>query len=140
MITYSDIDKAVTDCLLDKFPDIEVTENDVKEGFNRPSFFVQLDNTRKDTRLYVVHQSLTVRIYYFPSNRHAYQSELMDVQEKLEEVFNLNLNVLDRTLTIEETNAQVIDGVLEFEFDLEFYQNVKKEDDSDLMSEIVSNL
>ena len=136
MLTLKQIDKAIGDLILNHFPNIEIQSTDVKEGFNRPSFFVKLDNPIRDTRLYSSNRSMTVRINYFPKSRKDYAIDLMDVQDELETVFNLNISIADRTITIDETRAQVIDGVLEFEFDLEFSEAVEIEDDSEIMEEL----
>jgi hypothetical protein len=134
--TLKQIKLAINDMILAKFPAIEIQSTDVKEGFNRPSFFVQLDNIGRDTKLYVSERGLTTRIYYFPEDRYNYSLEIMDIQDSLESIFNLNFKVGNRTITISETRGQEIDGVLEFEFDFEFVEPVDVSDNSDLMGEL----
>lgn len=121
MITYKDIKKAINSLLTNKFA-IDINSNDVKEGFIRPSFFVQLENSNRSSDESQVHKSLTVQIYYFPSDRHKYSIEVMEVQEQLENLFDLKLKVLDRFFNIDDTNATTTDGVLSFSFDIAFYE------------------
>jgi hypothetical protein len=120
MITYKDIKKAVNTKLSQEFG-IEINSRDVQEGFNRPSFFVQLENTVRSGDESQVHKALTVRIYYFPTDRYDYSIEVLDVQEQLENVFDLKLSVQDRHFNIDEASSLVTDGVLNFSFDIAFY-------------------
>lgn len=121
MITYKDIKKAINTKLKKEF-DFEINSNDVKEGFNRPSFFVTLDNHNRSSNQDQIQKSLTVRIYYFPTDRYEYSLEIMDIQERLENLFDLKLKVKDRYLNIMETSGNETDGVLEFSFDIDFYE------------------
>lgn len=137
MLTLKQIDKAIADMLNNHFPDIEIQSSDVEEGFKRPSFFMQLDNINTDTRQYYAIRTMTARIYYFPSSRYEYSLEVLDMQDQLNSVFNLNFPVGDRVITIDETRSQVIDKVLEFEFDFEYHDYIKLDDDGDLMQELI---
>ncbi|MED3549961.1 DUF6838 family protein [Cytobacillus praedii] len=134
MITYKDIKLAINSKLINKF-NIEVNSNDVKEGFIRPSFFVSLDNIAPSSTVDQVEKSLTVRINYFPTDKDNFSLELLDIQEQLENLFNLKLEVLDRLINIDEVNALTTDGVLEFSFDISFYDG-KEEIDYPLMHEL----
>ena len=130
MITYKDIKKAINTLLKSKFK-IEINSNDVKEGFNRPSFFVSFDDVKRSSSQEQVEKSFTIRIYYFPTDRLDYSLELLDIQEKLENIFDLKLKVIDRKLNINESNSIVTDGVLEFSFDIEFQYGKEISLDSD---------
>lgn len=120
MITYKDIKKAVNGLLKNKF-NIEINSNDVKEGFNRPSFFVAFDDANRSSTPEQVEKSLTIRIHYFPTDRYNYSIEVLDIQEQLENLFDLKLGVLDRKFNIHEASTLVTDGVLEFSFDIYFF-------------------
>lgn len=120
MITYKDIKIAINKKLIDAF-NIDINSNDVKEGFKRPSFFVSFDNQLRSSTQEQVEKSLTIRINYFPSDRYNYSLEIMDVQEQLENLFDFKLDVLDRKFNIIEVGHVVTDGVLEFSFDIQFF-------------------
>lgn len=137
MLTLKQIDKAITSMLLTQYPDIDVVETDVSEGFERPSFHIVMDNLDRDTRLHYSIRSMTVRIYYFPSDRYTYQLEILEMQQDLESIFNLNFAVEDRVITIDETRGQIIDGILEFEFDFTYHEDNQKEDTADKMQELM---
>lgn len=119
MITYKDIRIAINRKL--KTTGIEVNSRDVSEGFLRPSFFVQLDNVNRSGDENNVHKSLTVQLYYFPTDEYEYAIEVLDMQETLENLFDLKLPIKDRLINVDEFNTGVVDGVLNCSFDLAFY-------------------
>lgn len=131
MITYKDIKKSVNTLLINEF-NVEINSNDVKEGFNRPSFFVSFDDPVRSSTTDQVEKSLTIRIYYFPTDRYNYSLELLDIQEQLENLFDLKLSVLDRKFNIHEASTIVTDGVLEFSFGIHFFDG-KEVQDAELM-------
>lgn len=136
MLSLKQIKKAVNDIIKVKFPTIEIQAEDIKEGFKRPSFFVQFDNLDKDTGLYASDRSMTIRVYYFPSDRYVYSLEILDIQDSLDSIFNLNFAVEDRVITIKEARGQVVDKVLEFEFDINFVDSDDTEIGGNLMQEM----
>lgn len=120
MITYIDLKNEINTRLRETV--VPVNSRDVTEGFNRPSFFVQFENNNRSSTESQVYKSLTVQIYYFPKDRYDYSEDVLDMQEILENMFDLTLKVQDRLLHINEVNSMVVDGVLNFSFDLEFYE------------------
>ena len=134
MITYKDIKIAVNRKL--KTLGIEINSKDVTEGFIRPSFFVEFLNSIRSADENQVYKSLSVQIYYFPTDRYEYSIEVLDVQEQLENLFDLKLQVLDRFLNIHEVNSTVTDGVLNISFDIEFYDG-KEYLEGPIMEELV---
>lgn len=119
MITYKDIRIAINQKL--KTTGVPVNSRDVSEGYIRPSFFVQLNNVGRSGDENQVHKSMTVQIYYFPTDRYEYAIEVLEMQETLEELFDLKLPVKDRLFNVDEYNSFVNDGVLNAMFDMEFY-------------------
>ncbi|WP_456273628.1 phage tail terminator family protein [Bacillus sp. AK031] len=126
MITYKDIVTAVNS-KLSSF-EVEINSRDVKEGFPRPSFFVQLLPSTRSGDVDNVHKMLTVQIYFFPSDRYTYSLEVLEVQENLEYAFDLKLKVQNRYLNIMDAESVLTDGVLNFSFALEFYDGREYED------------
>ncbi|MBX8942570.1 DUF6838 family protein [Lysinibacillus sp. K60] len=121
MITFENIRATVTKNLKANFEGIKVSSKSVKDGFTRPSFKVELDNVKREGYLTQVEKSCTVRIFYFPSTIDDNAIELLDVQETIGNLFDLKFSVGDRHLDIGEPNFDEIDGVLQFEFDLQFF-------------------
>lgn len=133
MISYKDIKLAVNTLLSNQFQ-VEIQSNDVKEGFNRPSFFVELDDMARSSIDTQVEKNLTIRILYFPSDRYSYSTEILGVQADLEELFDLKLQVADRHLNIQESVSDIVDGVLDFSFGIHFFDGrpSRLEDGSDI--------
>src|SRR5690625_2247714 len=109
MITNKDIRMAINRQL--KKADIKIMSRDVREGFSRPSFFVELDNVLREGNADQIYKSMTIRIYYFPSNEYEYAIEVLDMQEMLEDLFDLKLLVRDRLINVEEFTSFLNDGV-----------------------------
>jgi hypothetical protein len=135
-ITLLELKTAVNTLIDNEYPN-KIQSKDITEGFTRPSFFIEFDNINKDTRLYYFTRNLTVKIYFFPTSRDEYSKEILEVQEKLEELFGLNIAVKDRIFTIENTTSEIIDGVLIFEFDLSYDENIEIVETGDLMDEVI---
>ncbi|AHN20306.1 phage tail terminator family protein [Lysinibacillus varians] len=121
MITFENIRTIVTRKLKANFKGLKVSSKSVKDGFTRPSFKLELDNVKREGYLTQVEKSCTVRIFYFPTDENDNSIELLDVQEALGNLFDLKFSVGDRHLNIVEPNFDEIDGVLQFEFDLQFF-------------------
>lgn len=121
MITFKNIRIAVTRKLKATFAGITVSSESANEGFKRPSFKAELDNVKREGSLTQVEKSCTVRIFYFPTESDDNAAELLDIQEALGELFDLKFTVEDRHLNLIEPNFDEIDGVLQFEFDLQFF-------------------
>ncbi|HQD81181.1 MAG TPA: hypothetical protein PK003_10145 [Bacillota bacterium] len=99
---------------------LRVYGNEVKEGFKRPCFFVQLlpihdriESARMERRL------IMVAVQYF--SEHGTDIENLAMADKLKEVFGLTIDVGGRKLTRGGTRIDMVDGVLQFRFDLDFY-------------------
>lgn len=118
MITTKDIRAAINQQL--NKTGVEINSEDVKEGFKRPSFFVQLDSNIRTGELYHVTRSLFVHIYYYPTDRYEYAIEALDMGDTLGNLFDMKLPVKDRMLNVDEFSTFLNDGVLNCTFDLEF--------------------
>ncbi|WP_144940122.1 DUF6838 family protein [Paenibacillus sp. 32O-W] len=139
MLTLRQIDKAITGLLLKNFPNIEVQESDVEEGFQRPSFFVSLETNRTETFQFNRVRDMTCRIYYFPSDRYVYSAEVQDVQDQLESIFGLNFKVEDRIITIDDAESYEVDKVLQYSFDFTYYEDTGEEEKGEKMKELSYN-
>jgi len=139
MITYKDIKIAVNGLLSRQF-EVDINSNDVKEGFLRPSFFVQFNDSIRSSTVYQIEKSLTVRIHYFPSDRYDYSIELLDIQEQLEGLFDLKLPVKDRKINIIEVECVITDGVLVFSFEIEFSEGREIEYGANPNTELMQKL
>ncbi len=102
--------------------EVVINENDVKEGFKRPSFFSKIEETRTTHYLHDFMREVTISIYYFPSDRDKYQLEVMEMQQKMEKLFKNGLEVGDRHINIEDDiEGDVSDGVLSITMKFKYY-------------------
>lgn len=134
MITYKQIKKAINDKLTARF-EIEINSRDIKEGFSRPSFFVDFENISKTGLESQIERSFTVRIYFFPKDKNSPSMEILEILEGLEEIFDLKLRVEDRHFNIFETKGETTDGVLQFEFDIN-YEDGREIAEAETMQEL----
>lgn len=100
MISPIDVIKRITKLLNAAYPQIEVTNRDITEGFERPCFFIDLDDveTRRVGTYY--QDALDLRLYYFAtSTRQGY----IDLLHKRDDLIRL---LQDTTrLSDDETDA-----------------------------------
>lgn len=114
MIKYNDISLAINSRLKTDFSDIKIQSLDIKEGFKRPSFFVEFDSIKtSDFMSYLKETNLGVKIYYFPSDPHKNKSELFSMMSNLESALLKNLLMIDDfSISIDEVENEISDGVL----------------------------
>jgi hypothetical protein len=139
LIKYSQIITAVNSKLKAKFPLITIQAADDGEGLTRPSFRTSDDNTSPSNFMNVSKDTeMTIRVYFFPTNKVSYRIEILDMQNDLENLFlDDNTLVIDagkgQVIEIQDVTFDVVDGVLHFYFDISFSENFEKTDTGELM-------
>jgi len=127
------LSQAIEDMIKAEFPDIDIQSGDEDGDFVRPSFFVYLETTISDSRQFNVLKDVTCRIRYFPSNQNNYKEEAYDVQDRLETLFGQNLPVEGRILTIDTANTNIVEKVVQYNFEFSYYDDTAcAEDDVDI--------
>ena len=85
LVKYTEIHRAIVK-KLEENTGVEALS--VDEGITRPSFFISLDNIKaRDFMREALDREITVRIYYFPSTIDNNKIELLNMQDKLSELF-----------------------------------------------------
>ncbi|AKA68548.1 phage tail terminator family protein [Clostridium scatologenes] len=127
MITFKDIKDAVTLKLSTEFPEIKVYDEQVKQGFDAPAFFIQLipiNMTRAN--FFTENPTLMIDIQYFPQEES--NDELYDINEKLEKSFKpFFIQVKDRILNIIKVEYELFDFVLHFQINLDYLVSIREE-------------
>ena len=141
IVKYTERHKSVTDRLKTKYPDISYnSQRDITEGFDRPSFFIDLDNIKSsDFMSEARDHSNTARIYYFSSTKDNNKIELLNLQDDLNELFIENnlITVNDNIkFEIEELDFSVVDKVLHCYFDIKISENYERIDTTPVMEEL----
>lgn len=124
MITLIDIKKSINQVLKINFPDIKPYAGEVKEGFTRPSFFTSIIpiSFNYDTTNFTSNKLMVV-INYFSKN----ETELENLKmiDGLKKALGMTLNVKGRYFTLRDIRTDITDGVLQFKFDLNFFDGVE---------------
>ncbi|MCO1599828.1 phage tail terminator family protein [Desulfosporosinus nitroreducens] len=122
-VKLEDILTAVNEKIIVKYPSISVmASEDVKEGFIRPSFFTTLENISRTDYLRKFMRTLTVVIYYFPSDRYKYKLDTMEKTQAIESMFAHGLKVGTRTIQlVDSVESDVTDGVLSSRMEMQYY-------------------
>lgn len=142
MVKYIDIIKAINDKIKTKFPAIQIlSESDVEEKIARPSFMTMLDGIKqKDFQTVSIEKEMTARIYYFASNKDKNKIENLNMIDSLDELFleDNQITANNFNISIEEADAEVIDKVLHYNFDISFSQDydIDKNINVEVMDEI----
>jgi translation initiation factor 1 (eIF-1/SUI1) len=125
MITLVDIEKSINTVLKTNFSDIRLYASEVKEGFKRPSFFTQIIPIyfNYDTTNFTSNKVMVV-INYFSENET--DLENLKMASELKKAFGMILNVSSRYFTLQNIRTDIADGILQFKFDLNFFDGIEK--------------
>jgi len=135
------VELAINKKLKSAYPEVGIEPDDIKDGFKRPSFFVDFSynkTTKVSDEFYK--KDLSIVIYYFPSDRNKYSMEILEVGETLEELFLGKLVIEDeaeeKIVTINAVDLDTVDGVLQVSFDLEVFTSKVESDDNEMMEDL----
>lgn len=119
-MTYNDIREAIIGKLRAKYPTYSIYgEEDVEHGVKAPAFFVQLlPVSSRPISIAHVQKTLMIDVHYFSAAKT--YGDLWTVAEELEKLFDLKITVQDRSITIQDKEPEVVEGVLHFKFNLDF--------------------
>jgi len=134
MLTLQEVVIGINERLINIAPGVKIQSNDIQEGYDAPSFFVELDAPR--TAQFGSRgreRTIPVIIYYFPSDSHHKQLELLDMQEKLERGFAVHFEIKEGFIVFPmEFTATTTDGVLQASFELYTLEYDMTEDGDDM--------
>ena len=116
MISLVSIKKAIVSKL--KKIGIDIISNDIRSGFAKPAFFVQLMPISNDSYNGYQERIITVNIHYFSEDKTDLDNLKMD--DKLNSLFVTTLKVNELSLPIYEKRSEIDDNILQFKFDLRF--------------------
>lgn len=141
MLNYNDIRDAITLEINTKFPNIEIYEEELQQGFKEPAFFVQLipvNNIRKSKNIRNI--LLLVDIQYFPEG--SSREDAFNMAYKLNQVFIDYIQVKDRALKLDNIDYGVkYDGIgvtLHFQITINYFESIpRKQESSETIKELV---
>ncbi len=135
MITLVDIKKSINQVLKANFPDIKIYSSDTKEGFTRPAFFTSIIPVTSDYETTnFTSNKLMVVINYFSEN----ETELENIKmyDDIKKAFGMTLKVKQRSFLLKNIRSEIVDEVLQFRFDLDFFADIEKIDNHESMKEL----
>lgn len=143
MITLKDLITVINTKLSTKFPNINIVSTDIEEGFDRPAFFIDIDNHNKSTLGEVLRDvNLTIRIYYFSTSKYKNRVELITMIEDLTNLFLTNLKINeDFYIPIDEVNSTITEEkVVIVDFDVRYVYEVFEEEDLETLEDLNINI
>lgn len=130
----ADIKTAIVARLQSQIPGVNIPAMEVKQGFKKPAFFVEIVPISKVNQSPgQFTRSVTVIIHYFSVNET--HIENLEMQDQLEEAFDLILTVGDRWLIIDHIESEIVDKVLHFKMDLT-YTDSRDEEPGEFMQNL----
>lgn len=119
MITFTDIQKAISRKLYDRFGSeyYNYTE-EVKKDLKRPSFFIDVMPVVTENYVDYKDKLINIDIMYF-SKDETNEENLYMINE-MEQIFGSVLQVQDRIITIKALNFKTVDDILHCSFTLDF--------------------
>lgn len=130
-----DIKKTINTILKENFPEVKRNANEVNEGFSKPAFFTQLIpiSLSYETVNFMSVKLMIVINYYTPVS---IELDNLKMAMDLKKAFGMTLKVKDRYLLLENLTTDNPDGILQYKFDLNYYQDVEKLDNHEIMKEL----
>ena len=134
-LSLKDIKKSIIDKL--KIFDVKIYADEVKEGFNTPCFFINIEkfeNSLENSNFTKRYLDIYIRyIYENISDIHK-----LEIIEKLEELFLRTIKVKDRIFTIHNKSFMKNKAdYIELNFGIEYYEII--EDEEEINSEKMNN-
>ncbi|AZV57927.1 DUF6838 family protein [Clostridium sp. AWRP] len=143
MIELRDIKDAVSLKLSSEFKEYEIYDEEIRQGFDPPAFFIQvIPISTVRSNMFTKNPSLTVDIHFFPKTE--CNDDLYDMENKLEQSFVNGIKVKDRYIDILKTECQIVDFVLHFQISLDYLVSIRDQINKDtqnyeLMKEVQFN-
>jgi hypothetical protein len=135
MTTLIDLKKSINQVLKDNFPNIKIYPSETKEGFQRPAFFTQvIPVTTEYETVNFSSNIVMIVINYFSKNGTEIENLKMD--DELRKAFKMTLKVNQRSLLLKNIRSEIVDEVLQFRFDLNYFVDIEKIDEHEIMQEL----
>lgn len=122
MVTMIDIKKSIVEKLE---PLGKVIANDIRSGFDKPAFFIQLMPLGDTPGVNISTITLMINIHYFPNDK--IELENLKMLDNLRKIFIHTLKCGDRVFTLSDKRFDIIDNVLQFTFDIRYTEETLNE-------------
>lgn len=128
LIELIDLKKSINNLLKSIEPSYKIYGNEIKEGFERPCFFVQIlpvsgtDLFKSDT----LENSYMVEINYFSKSQT--QLDNLKMAETLKKKVFPYITIKDRKITPRNVRNEDIEGILSFRFNLSWLDSLERKE------------
>lgn len=134
MQTLRDTLAVIVSKVREQFADCSVSSQDITEGFERKTIYIYFDNVRQnDFMKKFTEKKITIVMIYFPQEERKNTAELLEVQDKLTNLFSQNDTVELKEgvyAYIQDIHSFRHEGTLQFEcqaYIFEEYDEVEHE-------------
>lgn len=135
MATLIDLKSSINGVLKANFPLVKIYSSDTEEGFKRPAFFTQVIPVNSEYgTVNFTSNSIMVVINYFSKNGTELENLIM--YEDIRKAFGMILKVNQRSFLLENIRSEIVDGILQFRFDLDYLVDIEKIDNHEIMQEL----
>lgn len=106
MYTVINVIKALSGLIETNFPNYPVHDRDIEEGFVRPSYFIDIEETvAENVTQYLIRESCQLKIYFFAENNYHGFLNLLQMRASL-------LDLLRMPLPVTDDNNEVVGHIL----------------------------
>lgn len=123
MIAMKEIRATLTNVLKNKAGfTYEVHFDTVKES-SKSYFYIEISSRRKtfDPVYYERFLTIDIQLRLLPDEfNRVHRSELYDAEDKLDSTIRPVVQVRDRYITVQDVRSRIIDGILHYQFNLDF--------------------
>lgn len=135
MVTLVDLNKSINKVLKSQFSTIKRYSNDIEEGFKKPCFFTQIVPMTMDYEtVNFTSNKLMIVINYFSKDEK--EKDHLQIDANLRRAFGMTLKVNQRSFLLQNIRSERVDRVLQFRFDMNFFDGIEKQEIHELMDEL----
>ena len=149
MIGIKDVITAINNLLKENFTDVKRQSTDIRQGYKRPCFYVEMDRDmayKLNTQL--KEKTVSIRIYYFPTTEYDSRVELLDMQDKLENIFLEGVWITPSFFmpTFQQDGQDngldfvIVDGILQMQFYLYSIQEIPDTTEYEPLENLYTNI
>lgn len=147
MLTVIDVIRALSELIESKYPDYPIIDMDITEDFERPSYFIDVDDIETSwTANDYIKESSNLKIIFFAAERYEGFLELLDMKNKLTVMFDEPLYVTNGqeeyyvSLLNTASDIYKADKVLEFTLRADLIQKVERQETEPYMEDLNVNI
>lgn len=139
MQTLRDTLAVIVSKVREQFADCSVSSRDITEGFERKTIYIYFDNVRQnDFMKKFTEKKITIVMIYFPQEERKNTAELLEVQDKLSNLFSQNDTIELKEgvyAYIQDIHSFRHEGTLQFECQVYIFEEYD-EVEHELMEEL----